>query len=87
MRRIDLSKTNGTLKKHLEKALMRNNYKVAMVNAFNKHFESIKDARPAQVRESFFKFGKSCKYLTPKEYADLAVETYNEVMETNIKKP
>ena len=79
MRKIDLSKTNGTLKKHLEKAMMRNHYKKAMVDSFNENFEMIQEEGIDVLRKSFLKIGKSARYFTAEEYADLAVETFEEV--------
>ena len=79
MRKIDLSKTNGTLNKHLEKAMMHQHYKNAMVESFKENFEVIQQAGIDELRKSFLKIGKSARYFTAEEYADLAVETFNEV--------
>jgi hypothetical protein len=80
MKKIDLSKTNGTMKKHLEKAMMRQHYKKAMVDSFNESLEMIKEAGIVELRKSFLETGKGCKLISAEEYADLAVETFNEVL-------
>ena len=84
MRKIDLSKTNGTIKIHLEKALMRNHYKDAMVDSFNENFEMIQEEGIDVLRKSFLETGKGCKYLSAEEYADLAIQTFEEVKKGRI---
>jgi len=85
MKKIDLSKTNGTLKKHLEKVLMRNHYKKEMVKSFKENFSLIERSGINQLRKSFLEAGKECRGLTAEEYADLAVETFKEVMNAKTK--
>jgi hypothetical protein len=82
MRKIDLSKTNGTMKKHLEKALAYQHYKKAMVDSFTENFDILKEAGINNLRKSFLETGKGCKLISAEEYADLAVETFNEVTKT-----
>ena len=79
MKQIDLSKTNGTMKRHLEKAMMHQHYKNAMIDPFKENFEMLEKAGVIELRKSFLITGKSAKLLTAEEYANLAVQTWMEV--------
>ena len=81
MKQIDLTKTNGQMKKHLEKAMVYQNYRNAMVKSFNikENFDKMESAGIDGIRKSFLITGKGCKFLTAEEYADLAVKTWEEV--------
>ena len=82
MRKIDLSKSNGTMKRHLEKAMMHQHYRSVMIKSFNKNFEVLEKAGEAAMRKSFLITGRKCKHLTGQEYADLAVKTFKEVKQS-----
>ena len=80
MRKIDLSKSNGTMKKHLEKAMMHQHYRSVMIKSFNENFNVLEKAGEAAMRKSFLITGRKCKHLTAEEYANLAIQTWKEVI-------